>query len=116
MPRQTTPKTAAGFTERLARNAATHPWRTVGIWVTIIVVAVLSMSSLLSSGLTSGSNRHANWSGGPTSSATRTPGSGQPSNADFATRRNTSTKAASISSAGRSSRSTARRTNSPNSA
>ena len=48
----------ASFTERLARSSATHPWRTVGIWVTIIVAAVLSMSSLLGSGLTSESTQH----------------------------------------------------------
>ena len=48
----------AGFTERLARSSATHPWRTVGIWVAIIVVAVLSMGSLLGSGLTSEMKQH----------------------------------------------------------
>jgi len=58
MSRNTTVKTRPGFTERLARSSATHPWRTMGIWVTIIVAAVLSMSSLLSSGLTSEMKQH----------------------------------------------------------
>jgi RND superfamily putative drug exporter len=58
MSRRTSPKTSTGFTERLARSSATHPWRTMGIWVTVIVVAVLSVSSLLSSGLTSESKQH----------------------------------------------------------
>jgi RND superfamily putative drug exporter len=48
----------ASFTERLARSSATHPWRTMGIWVTIIVVAVLSMSALPGNGLTSESKQH----------------------------------------------------------
>jgi len=47
----------ASFTERLARSSATHPWRTVGIWVTVVVVAVFSVSSLLGSGLTSESRQ-----------------------------------------------------------
>jgi RND superfamily putative drug exporter len=58
MPRRTSPKTSTGFTERLARSSATHPWRTIGIWVAIIVAAVLSMNSLLSSGLTSETKQH----------------------------------------------------------
>lgn len=57
MSRRTSQKTA-GFTERLARSSATHPWRTVGIWVTIIVVAVISMSLLPSNGLTSETKQH----------------------------------------------------------
>jgi putative drug exporter of the RND superfamily len=57
MSRRTTQKTAAGFTERLARSSASHPWRTVGIWVTIIMVAVLGMSRLPSNGLTSESQQ-----------------------------------------------------------
>ena len=48
----------ASFTERLARSSAAHPWRTLGIWVTVIVVAVLSMSSLPDNGLTSASKQH----------------------------------------------------------
>jgi RND superfamily putative drug exporter len=44
---------STSFTERLARRSATHPWRTMAIWLALIVVAVLSMSSLLSSGITS---------------------------------------------------------------
>ena len=48
----------SGFTERLARSCATHPWRTIGIWLTVIVVAVLSMGPLLGSGLTSESKQH----------------------------------------------------------
>jgi RND superfamily putative drug exporter len=48
----------ATFTERLARSSATHPWRTMGIWLAIIVVAVLSASSLLGSGLTSTTKQH----------------------------------------------------------
>ena len=48
----------ASFTERLARSSATHPWRTIGIWVAIVAVAVLSMSSLLGNGLTSETKQH----------------------------------------------------------
>jgi len=58
MSRRTSPKTAAGFTERLARSSAVHPWRAVGIWLTIIIVAVLSMSLLPGNGLTSESRQH----------------------------------------------------------
>jgi putative drug exporter of the RND superfamily len=58
MSRRTSAKTTAGFTERLARSSATHPWRAVGVWLTIIVVAVLSVSSLLGSGLTSEMKQH----------------------------------------------------------
>ena len=49
---------SAAFTERLARTSATHPWRTMGIWLALIVVAVLSASSLLGSGLTSTTKQH----------------------------------------------------------
>ena len=48
----------ASFTERLARTSATHPWRTMGIWLTIIVVAVVGVGSLLGSGLTSTTKQH----------------------------------------------------------
>ena len=48
----------ASFTERLARSSATHPWRTLAAWVTIIVVAVLGMSALPGNGLTSESKQH----------------------------------------------------------
>ncbi len=41
-------RAGAGFTERLARTSATHPWRTIGVWMALIVVAVVSMGSLLS--------------------------------------------------------------------
>ena len=43
----------AGFTERLARTSALHPWRTIGVWAALIVLAVLAVGSLLGSGLTS---------------------------------------------------------------
>jgi putative drug exporter of the RND superfamily len=56
----------AGFTERLARSSATHPWRTMTIWLTIVVVAVLSMSSLLGSGLTSEMKQHGKQPGSAT--------------------------------------------------
>ena len=46
-------KTGAGLTERLARAAALHPWRTIAIYAVLIAVAVLSVAGLLSSGLTS---------------------------------------------------------------
>ena len=46
-------KTGAGLTERLARAAALHPWRTIAIYAALIAVAVLSVGGLLSSGLTS---------------------------------------------------------------
>ena len=54
----TTRRERPGFTERLARSAAVHPWRTVAIWAAIIVVAVVGMSSLLGSGLTSEMQQH----------------------------------------------------------
>jgi RND superfamily putative drug exporter len=44
---------SASFTERLARSSASHPWRTIGVWVALVAAAVLSVSSLLGSGLTS---------------------------------------------------------------
>ncbi len=53
MSRRTSPKTAAGFTERLARTSALHPWRTIAVWAALIVLAVLAVGSLLGSGLTS---------------------------------------------------------------
>ena len=46
-------KTGAGLTERLARAAALHPWRTIAVYAALIAVAVLSVGALLSSGLTS---------------------------------------------------------------
>ena len=49
----TTFKTGAGLTERLARAAALHPWRTIAVYAALIAVAVLSVGGLLSSGLTS---------------------------------------------------------------
>jgi RND superfamily putative drug exporter len=57
---QSTPEAAGngGFTERLARGSALHPWRTIVIWLAVIVAAVLSMSSLLGSGLTSEMKQH----------------------------------------------------------
>ena len=60
----------ASFTERLARSSATHPWRTMGIWLAIapwrtmgiwlaiIVVAVVGVGSLLDGGLTSEMKQH----------------------------------------------------------
>ena len=57
MSRRTSPKTTGGFTERLARSSASHPWRTIGIWAAVIVVAVLGMSRLPGSGLTSESKQ-----------------------------------------------------------
>lgn len=48
----------AGFTERVARATATHPWRTVGVWLAVVVVAFLAVGSLLSSGLTSEMKQH----------------------------------------------------------
>ena len=44
---------SSGLTERLARMSALHPWRTIGIWSLLIVLAVLAVGSLLGSGLTS---------------------------------------------------------------
>jgi RND superfamily putative drug exporter len=43
----------AGFTERLARASATHPWRTIGLWAALVVLAVFAVGSFLGSGLTS---------------------------------------------------------------
>ncbi len=58
MSRSTSVKIAAGFTGRLARASATHPWRTLGIWVAVIAAAVLGMSALPGSGLTSENKQH----------------------------------------------------------
>ncbi len=41
------------FTERLARTSATHPWRTIGAWLALVAVAVVSVGALLGSGITS---------------------------------------------------------------
>jgi len=46
-------KRGAGFTERLARTSALHPWRTIGLWAVLVVLAVVATGSLLGSGLTS---------------------------------------------------------------
>ncbi|MGE5229653.1 MAG: MMPL family transporter, partial [Deltaproteobacteria bacterium] len=43
----------SGLTERLARASALHPWRTIGLWTVLVVLAVLAVGSLLGSGLTS---------------------------------------------------------------
>ena len=43
----------SGLTERLARTSALHPWRTIGIWMALIVLAVAAVVTLLGSGLTS---------------------------------------------------------------
>ena len=43
----------SGLTERLARTSALHPWRTIGIWTVLIVLAVVAVGTLLGSGLTS---------------------------------------------------------------
>ena len=48
----------ASFTERLARSSASHPWRTMGVWLAIIIAAVLGVSSLLGGGLTSEMKQH----------------------------------------------------------
>jgi RND superfamily putative drug exporter len=45
----------AGFTERLARASATHPWRTIGVWALLVVLGVLAIGSLLGGSLTSDS-------------------------------------------------------------
>ncbi len=50
--------TGQSFTERLARVSAMHPWRTMGIWGALIVVAVAAMGPLLSSGLSSNMKMH----------------------------------------------------------
>lgn len=39
-------------TESLARASATHPWRTVGVWAAVLVVAVVLVVTLLADGLT----------------------------------------------------------------
>jgi RND superfamily putative drug exporter len=47
-------KTAGrGFTERLARTSALHPWRTIGLWVVLIVLAVVAIGQFLGTGMTS---------------------------------------------------------------
>ncbi len=37
---------SAGFTGRLARVSATHPWRTVGVWVVLLAVAFVLAGNL----------------------------------------------------------------------
>ena len=66
MSRSTSPKTTAGFTERLARTSALHPWRTIAVWAALIVLAVLAVGSLLGSGLTSESKFRASEPGSVT--------------------------------------------------
>ncbi len=58
MSRSTTRKDRPGFTERLARGCAAHPRRTIAVWLAVLVAAVLSVSSLLGSGLTSKMEQH----------------------------------------------------------
>ena len=48
-------KTGAGLTERLARAAALHPYRTIALYALLIIAAVLSVAGLLNGGLTSDS-------------------------------------------------------------
>jgi RND superfamily putative drug exporter len=43
----------AGFTERLARSSALRPWRTIGLWAVLIVLAVIAIGQLLGTGMTS---------------------------------------------------------------
>jgi RND superfamily putative drug exporter len=50
---KTTRTKGAGLTERLARAAATHPLRTIAVFVLLIVAAVLGAGTLLGSGITS---------------------------------------------------------------
>jgi RND superfamily putative drug exporter len=40
-------------TERLARAAAAHPWRTIGAWIAAIVIALGFVATLLGGNLTS---------------------------------------------------------------
>jgi putative drug exporter of the RND superfamily len=47
-----------GFTERLARTSARHPWRTIAVFMAVLVAGVFSLSSLLESGLTSDMKQH----------------------------------------------------------
>ena len=42
-----------GFTERLARSGASHPWRTIGAFTLALVLAGVAIATLLGSGLTS---------------------------------------------------------------
>jgi putative drug exporter of the RND superfamily len=49
---------AASFTERLARSSATHPWRTMVVWLALVATAILGVNSLLGSGLTSEMQQH----------------------------------------------------------
>ena len=51
--RKTRAGRSSGLTERLARTSALHPWRTIGLWAVLVVLAVLAVGSLLGSGLTS---------------------------------------------------------------
>jgi putative drug exporter of the RND superfamily len=46
-------KASPGFTERLARTSALHPWRTIAVWSVLVALAVLAIGSLLGSGMTS---------------------------------------------------------------
>jgi putative drug exporter of the RND superfamily len=47
-----------GVTERIARAAALHPWRTIALYALLMVAAVLSVGGLLSSGITSDMQQH----------------------------------------------------------
>ena len=42
-----------GFTARLARTSALHPWRTIGLWALLIVLGVAAVGAFLGTGLTS---------------------------------------------------------------
>ena len=51
-PQKPGARLGSGLTERLARVSALHPWRTIGLWAALIVLAVVTVGSLLGSGLT----------------------------------------------------------------
>ncbi|HET6475608.1 MAG TPA: hypothetical protein VFH93_05960 [Thermoleophilia bacterium] len=50
---KTSAATRAGVTERLARTAVTHPFRTIAVFALLIAAAVLGAGTLLDSGITS---------------------------------------------------------------
>jgi RND superfamily putative drug exporter len=43
----------ASFTERIARASATHPWRTICIWLALVIAGVGAIGALLGGALTS---------------------------------------------------------------
>src|SRR6266550_7211265 len=43
-------------TQKLAMMSARHPWRTIGVWIVVVVVAVVAIGALLGGALTTEGN------------------------------------------------------------